>query len=131
MREHRLDIQLLLTVILALALSGCTTTQARDGTKWAAGELIAVILDAATGSGKAEPREYEPGQRRYCDPFCEHREEVRRDAYVAEVERRQRLAESRAFQAEFDEFMRQLEEAERASASSPVSMVTRTSWQIP
>ena len=121
----------LIFVIAVLALSGCTTTQVNEGMQWAAGEIITNALDIAIGSGKGDEREYEPGRYRPCDHFCEYQEEVRIEAAYAEHERRERRAEARAFKAEFDEFMTQLEEAERASTNSPVIIVTTTSSQMP
>ena len=43
---------------------------------------------------------------------------------AAEVERRERRAESRAFQAEFDEFMQSLETAEAQNDDPRLSKIT-------
>lgn len=123
--------KLLLLVIAVLALAGCSTTQVNEGTQWAAGQLITLVLHAAFDDDDDEPPEYVPSAKAYCDKACREIQEARAEAYVAEIQRRERRAEARAFKAEFDDFMRQLEEAERASGDAPTSVVTLTSEQRP
>lgn len=114
----------LIFVIALLAMSGCTTTQINDGTQWAAGQIITNALDIAFGSDKKYEREYEKYEQtkdRSCYPFCEYKEEARSKAESAERERRKRRAESRAFKADFDAYMAQLEETQQyEAAGSPV-----------
>ena len=118
--------KLLLIVIAVLTLTGCTATQVNEGMQWAAGEIITTALDIAIGSGKGDEREYdeqeyEQSRYRSCYPFCEFEEEARREADRAQREHCKRRAESRAFKAEFDAYMAQLEETQRfESTSSPV-----------
>ena len=121
MKGHQLGIRQLLLAIVLTTLSACTSTQVNDGASRAAGQLFTIALDIATDSGKGETREYEPGKSTHCDLACEYREEARIDARYAEHERRERRAESEAFKAEFEAFMRQIEDAEQRSADPPAS----------
>ncbi len=106
-----------------LALGGCTGTQVKDGANWAAEHLFVMALDVAFDHGNDKPREYKPGEWTPCDLACERRKEAWVDERLAEHERRKRRAESEAFRAEFDGFMRQLDETEQQSPYPPVSVI--------
>lgn len=120
--------KLLPSVFAALALSACTSTQVKDGSSWAAREVATVAVDVALQVAFGEPKYsaddvYEPDEPVRRDFAWEQWQEMRQDAHRAEVEERKRRAESRAFKAEFDEFMERLESAERTTQDPPLRIV--------
>lgn len=122
--ENRHCIKVSLLLCAALALGACTGTQVKDGASWAAGQALTIGLDAALGEPKYSTHDvYEPDEPVARDFVWEQWQETKRDAELAEYEQRKRRAESRAFQAEFDDFMQRLEEAEGMSANPPLSVL--------
>lgn len=124
MTGNRRNTRVSLLLCVSLSLGACTSTQVQDGASWAAGQAFAIGLDAALGEPKySRHNVYEPDEPVARDFVWEQGQEVRADARRAENEQRERRAESRAFQAEFDEYMRRLEETERTPANTPTSIL--------
>ena len=125
MTRNRQTFRLLPLLCAALALGACTSTQVKDGSAWAAGQIITNVLDIALDNDRDSYSEHEPGPglRAACDFACEIEREARVKNRIEEHERRMRRAESRAFQVEFDEFMNRLEAAERTSGDPPLRIV--------
>jgi hypothetical protein len=123
--------ELLLVTLAGLSLlTGCTTTQVKEGTGQVAGGLLMVALDIALDGPERraeERREWEdnPANRwSACLSPCELRQEWAKDAQRKETERRERRADAEEFRADFDEFMHALEEAEQQSGDPPLVMMT-------
>ena len=116
----------LLAFLTALSLlTGCTTSQVKEGTGQVAGGLLMMALDIAFDGPERrleerKQREAVPGYEwNPCLRACEQAGELAWERKKDDVERRKRRAESEAFQADFDAFMQALEEAEEQINDPP------------
>lgn len=122
-----------LAVLAALSLlTGCTATQVKDASEYVAGSLLVMALDVALDgperrSDVRRRREDNPANQwnNPCLRACEQATELARERAIDDAERRKRRAESEAFQADFDEFMQALEEAEEHTGDPPSLIMSR------
>lgn len=117
--------------LLALSLlTGCTTSQVKEASEYMAGSLLVIALDVATDGPERrleerKRREAVPGYEwNPCLRSCEFAAEVARESRYEEVKQRKRRTESEEFRAEFEDFMRALEQAEEQSGDPPSIMLT-------
>lgn len=138
------QIRVLLATLAALSLlTGCTTFQAKEAGRAVAGGLFEMALDIATDGPERrleERRRWEdnPANRwSACLSPCDIGRDRPTQAELEEEARRKRLAEAEQYeaevdeimqtlvdQAEFDEFMEELEAAEQHSGDPPSTSTT-------
>jgi len=122
----------LLAALAALSLvTGCTTTQVKEGTGQVAGGLLMVALDIALDGPERraeERREWEdnPANRwSACLSPCDIGLNKPTDAERKESARRKRLAEAEEYEAGIDELIRELDAAEQHSGVPPSDTLSR------
>ena len=128
-----------ITAILAL-LSGCTAAQVKEaGSNVAAGVLMTVVDIALDGPERRKKERQQranvPGtQWTPCLRTCELASKAYAKKVYDQKKDRERRAEAAKFQAEFDEFMEELEKAELSSENTKSILLggeDRDAWLAP